>query len=66
MDISYHLKSICTGAWGVINGKTGKTAVLPLPKYLGTVTLSQPEEADYVHLIGFVSPKKYHDYAPDA
>ena len=59
-------KNLCTGAWGVINGKTGETAVLPLPKYLGTVILSQPEEVDYVYLIGFISPKKWHDYAPDA
>ena len=46
----------------VINGKTGKTAVSP--KYSDTLTLSQPERADYALDIDFVSPKKTCDYTP--
>ena len=34
---------------GVINGKTGMTAVLP--KYSDTLTLSQPEGVDSAHYI---------------
>ena len=46
----------------VINGKTGKTAVIP--KCSDTLTLSQPTGADYSHHIGFVSTKKSRDYTP--
>ena len=47
---------------GVINGKAGKTAALP--KYSDTLTLSQPEGADYAHHLDFVSHKKFHVFAP--
>ena len=43
-------------SWGVINGKTGKTAVLP--KYSDMLALVQPERADYTQNIGCVSPLK--------
>ena len=45
---------------GIINGKTAV-----LPKYSDTLNLSQSEGADYTHLLGFVSPKKFWVYAPD-
>ena len=45
---------------GVINGKAGKAAALP--KFLDTLILSQPREADYAHPLAF--PKNFLDYAP--
>ena len=46
----------------------GKTEVLPVlstldGEYSYTLTLSQPEGADYTRHIGFVSPKLCFDYA---
>ena len=42
--------------------RQGKTAVFP--KFSNTLTLSQSGGANFVHNVGFVSPKKIPDYAP--
>ena len=44
---------------GVINGKAAA-----LPKFLGTLTLSQPGMADYVHPLALPHQKIFCDYTP--
>jgi hypothetical protein len=51
-------------ARGVVNGKAGKAAALP--KFLDTLTLSQPEGADYTHPLALPCLKKFRNYAPVA
>ena len=48
---------------GKINGKAGKAAALP--KFSGTLTLSQLGRGGGRSFPTIVSPKKFRDYAPD-
>ena len=43
--------------------KAGKAAALP--KFSDTLTLSQPEGADYAHPLALPCLKKIRNYAPD-
>ena len=49
----YELYPACNRPRGVINGKAGKAAALP--KFSDTLTLSQPEGADYTHPLALLA-----------
>ncbi len=44
---------------GIINGKAGKAAALP--RFSDTLTLSQPERADYAHPLALPQLTKFRD-----